>query len=136
MTNGVFADAAGRGNAAGQRPAHLSDDEYQQVHHLFCQSSRSDLSANTDQTGTAVILADSVTNTLVFSAQDLSGNVLTNIENNPVIHLTLEFYQPARFLLDADYYKLETSMKRRVVHKHEDHFHLSKAEPEPATPWC
>ena len=68
----------------------------------------------TDQMGT-VILADSVTNTLAFSAQDLSGTVLTNINDNSVIHVMLEFYQPARFMQDADYYKLETSVKQRVV---------------------
>jgi hypothetical protein len=62
-----------------------------------------------------VILADSVTNTLAFSAQDLSGTVLTNINNNSAIHVMLEFYQPARFMQDADYYKLETSIKQRVV---------------------
>ena len=62
-----------------------------------------------------VILADSVTNTMVFTAQDFSGNVLTNNQNNRVIHLTLEFYQPARFMLGADYYKLETSMTRRAL---------------------
>jgi prepilin-type N-terminal cleavage/methylation domain-containing protein len=62
-----------------------------------------------------VILGDSVTNTVAFSAQDLSGNVLTNSENNQVIHLTLEFYQPQLFMKGADYYKLETSMKQRLV---------------------
>jgi len=62
-----------------------------------------------------VILADSVTNTITFSAQDFSGNVLTNNANNGVIHLTLEFYQPERFMLDADYYKLETSVTRRAL---------------------
>ncbi len=67
-----------------------------------------------DQSGNPVPLADSVTNTLPFSAQDLSGTVLTN-NNNQVIHLRLEFYQPARFMQDADYYKLETSIKQRVV---------------------
>ncbi|MGH7992385.1 MAG: type IV pilus modification PilV family protein [Limisphaerales bacterium] len=70
----------------------------------------------TGQPGTAEVLADSVTNTLVFAAQDFSGtNVLTNNSNNRVIHLTLEFYQPARFLLGADYYKMETSMTRRAL---------------------
>ena len=62
-----------------------------------------------------VILGDSVTNTVAFSAQDLSGNVLTNSANNQVIHLLLEFYQPQLFMQGADYYKLETSMKQRVV---------------------
>lgn len=68
----------------------------------------------TNQTDTGVILADSVTNTLPFSAQNLSGTVLTN-NNNQVIHLILEFHQPAHFMQDADYYKLETSIKQRVV---------------------
>jgi prepilin-type N-terminal cleavage/methylation domain-containing protein len=62
-----------------------------------------------------VILADSVTNTIAFTAQDFSGNVLTNSQNNRVIHLTLEFYQPARFMVGADYYKIETSMTRRTL---------------------
>ena len=61
-----------------------------------------------------IILADSVTNLIAFSAQDFSGNVLTNNLNNRVIHLSLEFYQPARFMLGADYYKMETSMTRRA----------------------
>ena len=67
----------------------------------------------TDEAGSAEILADSVTNTIAFTAQDFSGTVLTNNLNNRVIHLTLEFYQPARFLQGADYYKLETAITRR-----------------------
>ncbi|HTX22786.1 MAG TPA: prepilin-type N-terminal cleavage/methylation domain-containing protein [Candidatus Aquilonibacter sp.] len=62
-----------------------------------------------------IILADSVTNTTVFTAQDFSGNVLTNDLNDQVIHLTLEFYQPERYLVDPDYYKLETSVTRRAA---------------------
>ncbi len=69
----------------------------------------------TDQPGTAEVLADSVTNTIIFTAQDFSGNVLTNKNNNRLIHLTLEFYQPERFMQGADYYKLETSMTRRAL---------------------
>jgi hypothetical protein len=62
-----------------------------------------------------IILADSVTNTMVFQAQDFSGQVLTNSQNNQVIHLTLEFYQPEHFMVGPDYYKLETSVTRRAV---------------------
>jgi prepilin-type N-terminal cleavage/methylation domain-containing protein len=69
----------------------------------------------TDQSSNSLVLADSVTNTLPFSAQDFSGTVLTNNNNNSVIHLILEFYQPASFMQDANYYKLETSVKQRVV---------------------
>jgi len=68
----------------------------------------------TEQAGSTMILADSVTNNLIFSAQDLSGNVLTNRLNNPVVHLTLQFFQAERFLRDASVYKLETSVTRRT----------------------
>jgi prepilin-type N-terminal cleavage/methylation domain-containing protein len=63
----------------------------------------------------ALILADSVTNTMIFQAQDFSGNPLTNSQGNQIIHLTLEFYQPERFMLEPDHYRLETSVARRVV---------------------
>jgi prepilin-type N-terminal cleavage/methylation domain-containing protein len=69
----------------------------------------------TDQPGSAVILAESVTNTVVFRAEDpLKGTVLTNNVNNRVIHFSLEFYQPHRHLQVADYYKLESSVTRRA----------------------
>jgi prepilin-type N-terminal cleavage/methylation domain-containing protein len=68
----------------------------------------------TDEVGTAKVLADSITNIMIFAAQNFSGKVLTNSDNNRVIHLTLEFHQPARFMMGADYYKLETSMTRRA----------------------
>ena len=68
-----------------------------------------------DPPGNYVVLAYSVTNALPFSAQDFSGRVLTNSQNNQVIHLTLEFYQPKTYMEDADYFKLDTSMKQRVL---------------------
>jgi len=62
------------------------------------------------------ILADSVTNTIAFSAQNFSGQVQTNKLNNRVIHLTLDFYQPELFMRDPDNYQLETSVTRRALH--------------------
>jgi len=70
---------------------------------------------STDQAESTVILASSVTNVVPFSAQDMTGNILTNNANNKVIHITLEFYQPEQFMQSADYYKLDTSVKQRVV---------------------
>jgi prepilin-type N-terminal cleavage/methylation domain-containing protein len=67
----------------------------------------------TDQSSNALVLADSVTNSIAFTAQDLWGNVISNSANNQVIHITLEVYQPKYFMQDADYYKLETSVTRR-----------------------
>jgi hypothetical protein len=68
----------------------------------------------TSMPGTATVLAEFVTNAVVFSAQDYTGTVLTNNQNNRVIHLNLEFYQARRAMQIAQYYKLETSVTRRV----------------------
>jgi len=69
----------------------------------------------TEQPNSTVILASSVTNTVAFTAEDFLSNVLTNNSNSQLIHLTLEFYQPEQFMQSADYYRLETSVKQRVV---------------------
>ena len=64
--------------------------------------------------GSMRVVAQSVTNaTDLFRAQDYLGNVLTNMQNNTVLHVTLEFYQPARFGVPPDYYQLETSVTPR-----------------------
>ena len=69
----------------------------------------------TSTPGSAVILAESVTNLFVFSARNHAGTVLTNRQNNRVIHVNLEFYQPRSHFHVADYYKLETSVTRRAL---------------------
>lgn len=69
----------------------------------------------TSTPGSAMVLAESITNSLVFRAQDYRGNVLTNIQNNRVIHINLEFFQPRKYLQVADYYRLETSVTRRAL---------------------
>jgi prepilin-type N-terminal cleavage/methylation domain-containing protein len=60
------------------------------------------------------ILADSITNAIIFSALDFSGQVRTNNQNNRVIHVTLDFYQPESYMQNAYYYQLETSVTRRA----------------------
>lgn len=69
----------------------------------------------TSTPGSATILAESVTNSMVFSARDYSGIVLTNSQNNRVIHVNLEFFESSRYMQIADYYKLETSVTRRAL---------------------
>lgn len=69
----------------------------------------------TSTPGDAVVVARSITNLVVFRAQDHLGNVLTNNQPKRVVHVNLEFYQPKRPLQIADYYKLETSVSRRSL---------------------
>src|ERR1017187_1735745 len=40
------------------------------------------------------VVANHITNRLVFQAEDFQGNVVTNYQNNRVIRMTMEFYQP------------------------------------------
>jgi hypothetical protein len=62
-----------------------------------------------------VILARSITNSVVFTAQDCFGNVLTNSSQiNRTFHLDLEFYHPKYFGVAADSFKLESSVTRRL----------------------
>jgi len=71
--------------------------------------------------GPTMILARSVTNTVVFSAQDCLGNVLTNNQNNRVIQMELDFYQwefPVAQVRQGayyDHYRLQTRITRRTI---------------------
>jgi hypothetical protein len=66
-------------------------------------------------TSATSILAQTVTNTGIFCAQDFLGNVLTNGQDNRVIHATLELFQAQQWLPTSDYAKLETSVTRRKI---------------------
>lgn len=112
------------GNFSGVLPGEIQTGNALQIYPTKSTNSYVIYFVNvTDQTfrrtdypsGNTVILADSVTNTLPFTAQDFTGGRLTNTLNNQVIHLRLDFYQPQRFLRDPDYYKLETSVTRRSL---------------------
>lgn len=63
--------------------------------------------------GTNQVVAQSVTNTAVFQAQDYQGNVLTNNQNNRVIHCSLQFYSAPPQGPVAGYYQLQTSVAPR-----------------------
>jgi hypothetical protein len=80
----------------------------------FVNTASQDFLRATSVPGSTRSVARAVTNsTDLFRAQDYLGNILTNLQNNTVLHLKLEFYQAARFGVPPDYYKLETSITRR-----------------------
>jgi len=81
----------------------------------FLNPSDQSFRRTTSAPGATTILAQSITNSVIFCAEDYLGNVLTNNQNNRVIHLTLDFYQAPRQGVPADYYKLETSVTRRAL---------------------
>lgn len=66
-------------------------------------------------------IATSVTNQIIFSAQDYTGHVLTNNQNNRVISMTLQFYQkeyPSGSKASgnaSDFYQVQTRITRRSL---------------------
>jgi len=67
------------------------------------------------------VVANYITNKLVFAAEDYAGNTLTNDLNCRVIKMTLEFYQWEFPTASAgsggyyDYYRLQTRISRRSI---------------------
>ena len=69
----------------------------------------------------ALVIANAISNVVVFTSEDFTGTVLTNNENNRVIGLALQFYQleyPAVSVGPGnlyDYYQLRTKITRRAL---------------------
>ena len=64
------------------------------------------------------IVAGYITNAMVFDAENFEGTVLSNNQNNSLVHMTLDFsqhlYSIGTNLFNAyDYYQLNTVMTRR-----------------------
>jgi hypothetical protein len=68
-----------------------------------------------------MVVANAITNSMVFTSEDYTGTVLTNNLNNRVIGMTLQFYQleyptvpigPGAFY---DFYQLRTKITRRAL---------------------
>lgn len=64
------------------------------------------------------VVANNITNLLVFQAEDFRGNVLTNNQNNRVIRMVLEFSQQEYLGRSGnlfDSYRLQTRITRRSI---------------------
>jgi hypothetical protein len=87
----------------------------------FWDSSDKNLKRTTNNAVAPVILASSISNALVFSAEDFKGNILSNDVNNFVIGLNLQFYQ-IQYPVTAvgaggfyDWYQLRAKVTRRIL---------------------
>jgi prepilin-type N-terminal cleavage/methylation domain-containing protein len=90
------------------------------IRYFWDESSRR-LLRTTNGASSMSIVANSITNDIVFTAEDFKGTILTNNQNNRVIGLTLQFYQiqypivqigPGQFY---DFYQLRTKITRRAL---------------------
>jgi type II secretory pathway pseudopilin PulG len=79
------------------------------------------LRRTTNGANSAVVMANWITNKVVFSSEDFAGNVLTNNENNRVIGLTMQFYQIQYPIVKIgsnqlyDFYQVRTKITRRML---------------------
>jgi prepilin-type N-terminal cleavage/methylation domain-containing protein len=71
--------------------------------------------------GTFLAIANYITNTIPFTAEDYAGNVLTNDQNNRVIRMNFEFYQWEFASPNPggrnvyDYFRVQTKIARRAT---------------------
>lgn len=86
----------------------------------FLDSSDQKLKRATNGSSTAAVIASSISNQVVFSAEDFTGNPLLNNSQDYVIGLNMQFYQlqypavaigPGKFY---DYYQLQTRVTPRA----------------------
>lgn len=88
----------------------------------YQNSSGSDNALYSVSNNAVTMMANYVTNNIVFTAEDYQANVLTTYDNNPVIRVTLNFYQwefPIGFIgtnaLNAyNFYRLQTRISPRA----------------------
>ncbi len=80
----------------------------------------SKLKRTTNGMTAAMVIANSVTNQLIFTSEDYAGNVLSNNNNNRVIGMTLDFFQiqypetpvgPGNYY---DWYQLRSKITKRT----------------------
>jgi hypothetical protein len=78
------------------------------------------LKRTTDGSSSYAVVANSISNKLVFTVEDHFGKIVTNNQNNRVIGMLLQFYQLAYPVVSIpgpmfEYYQLRTKITRRVL---------------------
>ena len=85
----------------------------------FLDATNKMLKRITSAGGHPELIANYITNTTLFRAEDFHGGVLTNEENHRVVRMVLEFYQwefpVAKVGSHYDYYRLQTRITRRAI---------------------
>lgn len=86
----------------------------------YWDASDKKLKRTTDGTTAAMVIANSVSNQMIFTSEDHRGTILSNDNNNRVIGLTLDFFQiqypetpvgPGHYY---DFYRLSTKITKRT----------------------
>ena len=87
----------------------------------YLDTSDKKLKRTTSSVSTPDIIAENITNTVVFTSEDYAGTVLTQSQNNRVLGVTLQFYQIQYPIVRIgagqyyDFYQLKTRITRRAL---------------------
>ncbi len=87
----------------------------------YWDSSDNRLKRTTNGVSSVYVVANAISNQVVFTAENHLGQILTNNNNNRVIGLTLQFYQLQYPTIDIgpgglyDFYQLRTRITRRAL---------------------
>jgi Tfp pilus assembly protein FimT len=109
-------NAAQQGNAIQIYPT-TSTNNYIR----YFLNSDSTLCRTTNGSSAKLVMANFITNQVVFTSENYQGVVLTNNENNRVIGLTMQFYQIQYPIIKIgsnefyDFYQLRTKVTRRTL---------------------
>lgn len=111
-------NAVQQGNALQIYPVKTNTANYVRY---YLDSSDNQLMRLPSGTATPTFVSGWVTNTMIFTSEDYSGNVLSNNFNNRVIGIDLEFYQLDNPMIHFghgsyyDSYRLQTRVTRRAL---------------------
>lgn len=107
-----------RGNAIQIHPLKGADTNF--VRYYWDPTDRR-LKRTENGAAAATIVANSISNSMVFTSEDYQGNILSNNFNNRVIGVTLQFYQLQYPRIEIgpnslyDFYQLRTRITRRAL---------------------
>jgi hypothetical protein len=113
VTNGTFlAPVDGETQTGNGLMIYATTNTNSYVLYFLNASNQNFIRYSTDW-GTNVVIAQTVISTNLFQVQDCLGNVMTNNQNNRVIHCSLQFYSALPQNPSAQYYQLQTSVAPR-----------------------
>jgi prepilin-type N-terminal cleavage/methylation domain-containing protein len=111
-------NAAQQGNALQIYPIKTNSTKFVRY---YLDSGSKQLMRLDSASATPSFVSGWVTNTLIFSSEDFSGNVLSNNLNNRVIGINMQFYQLDNPTIHFghgsyyDFYRLQTRVTRRAL---------------------
>ena len=114
VSNGLFvAHVAGEVQSGNSLIIYATTNTNSYVLYFLNSTNQTFIRYTTDSQNNTIV-AQNVTNSVIFSAQDYSGNILTNTQNNHVISCLLQFYSTTPQNPVADSYQLQTAVAPRA----------------------